>query len=160
MKPLMSSNDQETASTANSNNTTKRINRKAIYIFFLTLCLTLFILFDSKFKHDTQIANESIRMMISSLRQMEAPAEIKKATTMEFVQFVENEQVRSNIKDYFIFGSILLIMIIVIVIIENYNLLGESPNNINSDTTSSTKPVSFKDKLKRHSRRYYKNYHK
>ena len=51
-------------------------------------------------------------------------------------------------------------MIIVIVIIENYNLLGESPNNINNDTTSSTKPVSFKDKLKRHSRRYYKNYHK
>ena len=124
------------------------------------MCLSLFMLFDSKFKHDTQIANESIRMMTSSLRQMDAPAEIKKATTMEFVQFVENEQVRSNIKDYFIFGSILLIMIIVIVIIENYNLLGEDSSNISDNTTNSTNPTSIKQRLKRHSRRYYKNYYK
>lgn len=90
---------------------------------------------------------------------MDAPAEIKKSTTMEFVQFVENEQVRSNIKDYFIFGSILLIMIIVIVVIENYNLLGESTSE-NENSSSSENPTSFKQRLKRHSRRYYKNYYK
>ena len=157
----MSNKDQGAVSTASSNDKiTKRINRKAIYVFFLVMCLSLFMLFDSKFKHDTQIANESIRMMISSLGQMDAPAEIKKATTMEFVQFVENEQVRSNIKDYFIFGSILLIMIIVIVIIENYNLLGEDSSNISDNTTNSTNPTSFKQRIKRHSRRYYKNYYK
>lgn len=147
-------------SSNGNNKMTKHINRKAVYIFFLIMCLTLFTLFDSKFRHDTQVANESIRMMISSLSRIDAPASIKKATTVEFVQFVENEQVKSNIKDYFVFGSILLLIIIIIVVIENYNLLDE-PTDIDDTNASLSTDTSLKPKSIRHSRRrYYKNYYK